>query len=114
MKIQFEFAMTRRQKVATSVWCGLGSALFIVPSTLLPGAEVSAHTAAAGVGIPAAVAVVFWLAKNLADQHDRNAKPHESARRGAAEVRAAEREAATTRVIYVRPGDAIEGEVLPR
>lgn len=94
MRFEFAFTMTRRQKVSTVVWCGTGSALFIIPSATLPFAEVSANTLAAGVGIPAAVAVVFWLAKNLADNQDAKSTPHESAQTGAAMVRAAEAEEA--------------------
>jgi hypothetical protein len=103
MKVEFAFTMTGRQKISTVVWCGTGSALFIVPSALLPFADLSPDTVAAGVGIPSVVAVVFWLAKNLADNHNRKAGPHESARRGAVEVRRAEIErSATSRPVSAR------------
>lgn len=56
----------------TSVFCGLGSALFLVPSAVAGWADLSAPMVVGGLSFPAAVATVFWLAKGLVD--DNNAR----------------------------------------
>lgn len=123
MVVKFELAlnMTRRQKAATSIWCGAGTSLFLVPSAVAGFADVSAETAAAGLGVPAAVAVVFWLAKSLMDQHDgrrayEGGREAEEAfdRREAARL-AAEADIARRRQPVRRPRNhVIDGEVISR
>lgn len=61
----------QRRVAGTSVFCGLGSALFLVPSAVAGWADVSGQMVVGGLALPAVVATVFWLAKGLADDNDR-------------------------------------------
>lgn len=61
----------QRRVAGTSVFCGLTSAIFLVPSAVAGWADVSAQMVVGGLSFPAAIATVFWLGKGLVDDNDR-------------------------------------------
>jgi hypothetical protein len=88
-----KLTQTQRRAIGTGVFCSTGSALFLVPPALAGWADVSGPMLVGGLGFPAAVATVFWLAKSLVDENDRrNVGNDRSARLGEVLVDRAERE----------------------
>lgn len=53
----------RARVVATSALAGTASALFVVPSMVLPGAETSPMLVFVGTVAPAGVAALLWAVK---------------------------------------------------
>lgn len=112
-----KMSQAQARAITTSVLCGAGSAILLVPPALAPWADVSPVMWVGGLLGPAAIAAAFWQIKAAVEAHDerRAEELDPTARLGAAQVRMAEAEQRDRYAdVQVRParGEVIEGEVV--